>query len=58
MKDYVKLSMYGSLTYLEIKNCPINNVLDLQNLRNQLEVLICVKSLNKLQVSPLDTVPN
>ena len=49
IKDYVKLNIFGSLTYLEIKNCPMSNVLDLQNLRNQLEVLICVKSINKLQ---------
>lgn len=50
MKNYIKLNTFGSLTYLEIKNIQINNIYDLQNLRNQLEVLICIKSINKLQV--------
>lgn len=45
----LKLSIFGSLTYLEIKNIPIKSVADLKNLRNQLEVLICVKSINKVQ---------
>ena len=47
-KDYLKLSIFGSLTYLEIKNCSINNINDLQNLRNQLEVLICIKCIGKV----------
>jgi hypothetical protein len=42
------LNIFGSITYLEIKNCHINSIFDLQNLRNQLEVLICTKSINKL----------
>jgi hypothetical protein len=45
----LKLCIFGSLTYLEIKSCPINIICNLQNLRNQLEVLQCVKSVNKLQ---------
>ena len=43
------MNIFGSLTYLEIKNCSVININDLQTLRNQLEVLICVKSLNKVQ---------
>ena len=46
----LKLNIFGSLTYLEMKNCPIVNINDLQTLRNQLEVLICIKSLTKVQV--------
>lgn len=48
--EFIKLNIFGSLTYLEIKNIPINNIYDLQNLRNQLETLICIKSTTKLQV--------
>lgn len=47
--NLLKMNIFGSLTYLEIKNCPVININDLQTLRNQLEVLICVKSLNKVQ---------
>ncbi len=52
-KDFVHLSVFGNLTYLEIKNCPISNIYDLQSLRSHLEVLICVKSVNKVQVCKL-----
>lgn len=47
---FLNLNIFGSLIYLEIKNIPINNLYDLQTLRNQLETLICVKSLVKVQV--------
>lgn len=49
LKSMLKLNIFGSLTYLEIKNCPIVNINDLHTLRNQLEVLICMKSLSKVQ---------
>ncbi|CAF0760392.1 unnamed protein product [Brachionus calyciflorus] len=48
-KDYVKLNIFGSLTYLEVKNIPILNIYDLENLRKQLEVLITYRSISKLQ---------
>ncbi len=48
-KDLIKLDIFGSLTYLEIKNCPIINIHNMQNLRNQLEILICTKSISKIQ---------
>ncbi len=49
MTKLLKLNIFGSLTYLEIKNCSVLNINDLQNLRNQLEVLICIKSVKKVQ---------
>lgn len=48
-KDFIKLNIFGSLTYLEIKNIPISNVFDLGNLRKQLENLTTNRSINKLQ---------
>jgi hypothetical protein len=48
-KDLIKLDIFGSLTYLEIKNCPIMNIYNRQNRRNQLEVIICAKSISKIQ---------
>ena len=47
-KDIINLNIFGSITYLEIKSCPINNISHLQTLRNQLEILICLKSINKV----------
>ena len=48
--DFVNLNIFGSLIYLEIKNWSVTNIIDLQNLRNQLEFLVCLKSVKKVQV--------
>lgn len=48
-KDSIRLNIFGSITYLEIKNIPILNIYDLENLRKQLETLIVFKSINKVQ---------
>ena len=36
--------MFGSITYLEIKNYPIGKICDLQHLRNQLKTMKITKS--------------
>ena len=46
---FLKLNIFGSVTYLEIKNIPMSNICDLQNLRNQLESMQINKSASKLQ---------
>jgi hypothetical protein len=49
--DLLNLNIFGSLIYLEIKNWNVTNIIDLQNLRNQLEYLVCLKSVKKVQVN-------
>ncbi len=47
-EDTINLNIFGSLTYLEIKNFPLAYISNLQYLRSQLEVLTCSKSLTSL----------
>ncbi len=47
-EDIISLNIFGSLTYLEIKNCPLANISNLQYLRSQLEVLTAYKSLTSV----------
>lgn len=49
IKESIRLNIFGSLTYLEIRNIPILNIYDLEHLRKQLETLIVFKSLDKVQ---------
>lgn len=48
-KESIRLNIFGSITYLEIRNIPIMSIYDLENLRKQLETLIVFKSLDKVQ---------
>lgn len=47
-EDIIDLNIFGSITFLEIKNVPIRRICNMQYLRNQLEVLICNRTLNSL----------
>lgn len=44
--DVLNLQIFGSITYLEIKNVPVINVSNLQYLRYQVEVIVCNHSMN------------
>ncbi|RNA36258.1 serine threonine- kinase 11-interacting [Brachionus plicatilis] len=49
INDSIRLNIFGSITYLELKNIPVLNIYDLENLRKQLETLIAFKSIAKVQ---------
>jgi len=45
--DVLNLQIFGSITYLEIKNIPIVNISNLQYLRYQVEVIVCNHSMKQ-----------